>query len=145
MLIEDTIHIENSKDIVWRVTVDVERWPEWTPTVSAAHRLDKGPFRLGSAVRIKQPGQPASDWIVTEYVHEERFTWESRRLGLRMAASHEVQGTPSGTSNTLRIEASGLVVAVLWPVFRLAIGRALTQENRGLKARCEAGSTSTPA
>ncbi len=144
MTIEETIHIEAPPEVVWAVTEDVERWPEWTPTVTAARRLDGGPFGLGSVARIKQPGQPESDWTVTEYVHGERFTWETRRTGLRMAASHRVRGEAAGTSNTLRIEASGIVAVVLWPVLRAAIRRALMQENRGLKARCEALSASMP-
>jgi len=142
MTIEDTIHIEAPTDVVWAVTEDIERWPEWTPTVTAARRLDDGPFGLGRVARIKQPGQPASDWTVTEYVRGERFTWETRRPGLRMAASHRVRGDASGTSNTLRVEASGVVAVLLWPVFRVAIRRALVKENRGLKARCEALSAS---
>lgn len=145
MTIEDTIHIEAPSDVVWAVTEDIERWPEWTPTVTAARRLDDGPFGLGSIARIKQPGQPASDWTVTEYVAGDRFTWETRRTGLRMAASHRVQRDGSGTSNTLRIEASGVLAVVLWPVLRAAIRRALMQENRGLKARCETVSASPPA
>lgn len=144
MTIEDTIHILAPTEVVWAVTEDIERWPEWTPTVTAARRLDEGSFGLGSVARIKQPAQPASDWTVTAYEREERFTWETRRLGLRMAASHQVHGDASGTSNTLRIEASGVVAVVLWPVLRIAIRRALKKENRGLKARCETFSASPP-
>ena len=35
MEVENTIHIEAPPAIVWAVTVDVERWPEWTPTVES--------------------------------------------------------------------------------------------------------------
>lgn len=144
MIIENTIHIEAPPDVVWAVTVDIDRWPEWTPTVTAARRLDEGPFGVGSVARIEQPGQPASDWTVTEHVREERFTWETRRRGLRMVASHQVRGEGSGTSNTLRLRASGWVAVVLWPVLRLAVRRALIQENQGLKTRCEARSAPLP-
>lgn len=141
MTIEDTIHIEAPSDVVWAMTEDIERWPEWTPTVTAARRLDEDPFGLGSVARIKQPAQPPADWTVTEYAREERFTWETQRRGLRMTASHQVRGDASeGTSNTLRVEASGAVV--LWPVLRMAIRHALRKENRSLKARCEAFSAS---
>lgn len=137
MTLEDTIHIEAPTEVVWAVTEDIERWPEWTPTVTAARRLDDGPFGIGSRVRIKQPAQPESEWTVTEYVRGERFTWQSRRRGLRMAASHRIWKDESGTFNTLRIEASGIVTALFWPVLRVAVRRALVAENRGLKARCE--------
>ena len=138
MTVTHTIHIEAPPDVVWAVTEDVERWPEWTPTVTAVRRLDDGPFGLGSVARIKQPAQPEADWTVTDYARDERFTWETRRPGLRMAASHLLQREGGGTLNTLSLEASGGWVVVLRPVLCLAVRRALRQENEGLKARCEA-------
>ena len=137
MTLDDTIRIEAPADVVWAVTEDIERWPEWTPTVTAARRLDGGTLGIGSRVLIKQPAQAKSEWTVTEYVRGERFTWESRRRGLRMAASHRIWRDESGTCNTLRIEVSGVVAVLFWPVLRIAMRRALETENRGLKARCE--------
>lgn len=142
MTLEDTIHIEAPADVVWAVTEDIERWPEWTPTVTAAHRLDDGPLGIGSRVRIKQPVQPESDWTVTEYVHGHRFAWTTRRSGLRMTASHEVCRHEPGAANVLRVDVSGVAAVALWPVLRIAIRHALAQENRSLKARCEATSVS---
>ena len=34
---------------------DVERWSEWTSTVTPAKRLDDGPLGVGSQARIEQP------------------------------------------------------------------------------------------
>jgi uncharacterized membrane protein len=144
MTIEHTIHIEVPPEVVWAVTEDVERWPEWTPTVTAARRLDKGAFGPGSVFRIKQPGQPESDWTVTEFVRGRRFTWETRRPGLRMAATHVMSADAAGTVNTLRVETSGIMAVVLWPVLWPAVRYALKQENIGLKARCEALAASRP-
>jgi len=144
MTIENTIRIEASPEVVWAVTEDIERWPEWTPTVTAVRPLSDSPFGLGTVARIKQPGQPESDWTVTEYVHQDRFTWKTQRIGLRMAASHQVQEEAAGTLNTLRLQASGVIASILWPVLRVVIRRTLRKENRGLKARCEAISASSP-
>ena len=137
MIIEDTIYIEAPPNVVWSITEDVERWPEWTPTITSVIRLDDGPFGLGSAARVKQPGQPESEWTVTEFVPGERFVWETRRPGLHMRASHEMKAERAGTANLLRVEATGVMAVLLWPVLRLAVPWALLQENRGLKARCE--------
>ena len=142
MTVEDTIHIEAPPEVVWAVTEDLERWPEWTPTVASVFRLDEGPFGLGSTVRIRQPGQPASTWTVTEFVRGARFAWETRRPGLRMKAWHDAEADGTGTVNRLRLEAKGVLVALLRPVLRRAMRRALAEENRGLKARCEARSAS---
>lgn len=138
MIVEDGVRIEAPPDVVWAVTVDVERWPAWTPTVTALARLDGGPFGLGSAARIKQPAQPEAVWTVTEYIDGARFAWETRRRGLRMTGTHEVSAEGAGTRSVLRVEAEGAVAVLLWPVLRLAMRRALLAENRGLKGRCEA-------
>jgi uncharacterized membrane protein len=137
MTVEDPIYIEAPPDVVWAVTEDVERWPEWTPTVTSVVRVDDGPFGLGSAARIKQPRQPESEWTVTEFVPGERFVWGTQRPGLRMRASHEVEADGAGTANVLRVEVTGVAAVLLWPVLRRAVGWALSEENRGLKARCE--------
>jgi uncharacterized protein YndB with AHSA1/START domain len=138
MTIKNTIQIEAPPHVVWAVTVGIEQWSKWTPTVSSAYCLDDGPFGLGSVARIKQPGQPEADWTVTEYVPQKQFTWETQRLGLRMTASHQVREEGTGTSNTLQLEASGVVAVLLWPVLCVVIHYALKKENGGLKAHCEA-------
>lgn len=137
MEIEDSIHVEAPPGVVWTVTVEIERWPEWTPTVTSVTRLDEGPFAIGSVARIKQPLQPESDWVVTELESGRRFAWKTRRLGLQMKGVHELTPEAGGTKNVLRLEAAGALAVLLWPLFRIAVRRALRDENRGLKARCE--------
>lgn len=137
MTVEDTIHIEAPPDVVWRVTEDVERWPEWTPTVRSTKRVGQDPFGHGSIARILQPGQPEAEWVVTEFEPGRRFAWTTRRRGLTMVGTHEILPEAGGTRNVLRVEASGPVAVLLWPVLRLAMRRALSAENGGLKAYCE--------
>ena len=137
MTTRDTRYIEARPEIVWAVTEDVERWPEWTPTVSSVERVDRGPFRLGSAARIKQPAQGAAEWTVVEFEHGVRFAWESRRRGLRMVGSHELTPHGTGTISVLGVEASGPVAVLMWPILWPATRLAIWRENRGLKARCE--------
>ena len=137
MRVEHTIHIEAPPERVWAVTRDVERWPEWTPTVTSVRLVGRGPFGPGSVARIRQPLQPESEWVVTEYAEGRRFAWRTRRRGLRMTGTHDVSAEGSGTRNTLGLDAEGVLAALLWPVLRLAVRRALAEENRGLKVRCE--------
>lgn len=66
MTVVHTIHIDAPSEIVWAVTADVERWPEWTPTVTSASLLDDRPLGLGSVACLKQPGWAASEWRVTD-------------------------------------------------------------------------------
>jgi hypothetical protein len=143
--IEHEIHIRASPAIVWSVTADVERWPEWTPTVTAVRRIGSGAFGTGSTVRIRQPGQPESEWVVTVFEPGVRFAWATRRSGLVMVATHEISGEGAGTRNLLRVDASGLLAVLLWPLLGLAMRRALADENRGLKRRCEEIAGRVPA
>ena len=53
-----TVEISAAPDQVWGVLTDVERWSEWTETVTRVQRLDDGPLREGSRARISQPGSP---------------------------------------------------------------------------------------
>jgi uncharacterized protein YndB with AHSA1/START domain len=56
-----TVNIDAPPEQVFAVLCDVERWPEWTPTVSAAQRLDRGPFKLGrSARKLKERSESAA-------------------------------------------------------------------------------------
>lgn len=137
MVIDHEIHIAAAPDAVWSVTTDVERWPTWTPTVTSVARIDRGPFRLGSVARIKQPAQPVAYWTVTEFVEGRRFAWETRRPGLRLKGAHELTPDKTGTTNRLRVEVKGALAFFFGPLLRLAIRNALAAENNGLKARCE--------
>jgi hypothetical protein len=137
MRVSHAIDVHAPAEVVWSATVDVERWPEWTPTVKSVRRLDSGPLKPGSIVRIRQPMQPTADWVVTRVVEGQEFSWETRRGGLRMTATHRLVGEGSMTRNVLHVDARGAVAVLLWPLLRLATGLALSQENRGLKRWCE--------
>lgn len=137
MKIDHTIHIAAPPSLVWDVTVDIDRWPEWTPTVTAVRRLDDGPFDVGTAALITQPGLPASRWTVTALDPGRSFSWEARVRGLHLIATHELTPEDGGTRCTLRIESPGLLARLIWPVFSPRGRSMLRQENEGLKARCE--------
>jgi hypothetical protein len=137
MRVTNALHIDAAPDVVWAVTRDIERWPEWTPTVTAVRLVDGGELAVGSVARIRQPMQPESDWIVTELEPGRRFAWETRRPGLRMLGRHEIEPEGAGTRNILTVEAGGALAVLLWPVLRLAMRKALADENRGLRDRCE--------
>ncbi len=137
MKIEHSIHIAAPPSLVWDVTADVDRWPEWTPTMMSVHRVDSGPFRHGSQAEIVQPGMPKTTWTVVDFVAGKRFAWAARARGMHLTGTHELTIEPGGTRNTLTVEVRGLPAMLFWPVLRVALQQALAQENAGLKARCE--------
>lgn len=57
MIIQHEIFIDASPELVWDVTEDVERWPEWTRTMTSVKSLEGTGLELGTSFRIKQPAK----------------------------------------------------------------------------------------
>lgn len=123
-----------SPEALWHAVVDVERWPEMTPSMTSVRRLDSGPLRVGSTARIKQPGQPAAKWAVTEVTAGRSFTWESRMPGLTLAAYHEVVTSAEGTELLVRLTTTGPLAGLVGALIGKRITRFLEMEANGVAA-----------
>jgi uncharacterized membrane protein len=115
--------------VVWRLTIDVEQWPSFTPTMQEVTLLEPGPLRVGSKARVKQPGQTPAVWTVTEVTPESAFVWETQRMGLRMIGGHRLVPEGDATRNTLSIEVTGLGAGVFGALFGGMIARTIQREN----------------
>ena len=123
---------------VWEVMSDVERWPEWTETVTSVTRLDADALGLGSRVRVEQPKLPPTEYVVTELDPGAGFTWVATGPGVRTTARHGISAAGSGSRVRLSVEQSGPVGAVRGRLFfKRLTDRYLATEAAGLKARCE--------
>jgi uncharacterized membrane protein len=122
---------------VWAVMCDVERWPEWTPSVTSVRRLDEGELRVGSRVRIRQPRLPTATWTVTELVAIESFTWVASGPGFMTTASHRVRPHASGSVATLAVNQEGVVGALVGRLAARLTRRYLALEATGLRTRVE--------
>ena len=56
MLNEDSVEIAAPPQLVWDVFSDVERWSEWTDSVTSLTGLDGPALAVGKRFAIKQPG-----------------------------------------------------------------------------------------
>ena len=127
---------------VWEVLVDVERWPEWTDSVSSVRLLGDGPLAVGSRVEVSQPRIPQGTYTVTALDPGRAFTWEQRQPGSTVSAHHECTPLPDGgTRVELRVVMSGALGGVVGRLYRGLTERYLAMEAAGLKARAE-GTTS---
>jgi uncharacterized protein YndB with AHSA1/START domain len=133
-----SIDVAASPDEVWTVLVDVERWPEWTDSVSRIRPLDAGPLDVGSRVEISQPRIPTATYTVTALEPGHAFSWEQQQPGSRVSAHHECTQLPDGgTRVELRVVMSGVVGGVMGLLYRRLTERYLATEAAGLKARAE--------
>ena len=131
------VEIQAPPDRVWSVMRDVERWPEWTPSISRVTRLEGGPFDVGSRMRIRQPKLLPAVWRVTDLEEGRGFTWVTRSAGVRVKARHYVEPTAQGTRATLSLDFSGPLAPLVARLTRGLTERYLALEARGLKERSE--------
>ena len=132
------IDVEAPVEQVWEVLCEVERWPEWAPTVTSVRRLDDGPLAVGSRVRVEQPRIPPTVYVVTELRPSRSFTWVATGPGVRTTARHVLEelGT-GGTRVRLTVEQVGPVGVVMGRFYRRHTDRYLTAETEGIKASSE--------
>jgi uncharacterized membrane protein len=101
---------------VYRLFIDVERWPEMTASIREVRRLDSGPIRIGSEAIVRQPHLPPARWRVTELEPGRTFTWETTAAGVTTVGGHVVEqdGERAVITITLRMHGplAWLAVAV---------------------------------
>lgn len=137
MRIENTLEIDAPVARIWELTLDVESWPDHTPTMTSIERLDDRPLAVGSAVRIKQPAQRERVWTVSELEPGSRFAWSARTMGTTMTATHALVPSASATTQTLSVEIKGRFSRVVGALIGRPIAKAIATENLGFKAAAE--------
>lgn len=126
---------------VWGVMSDIERWHEWTPSITSIRRTNAGPFRIGARARVHQPRLPAADWIVTALQDGRGFDWESRAPGVRVLGRHVIEPAGTGSRVTLSIQYSGIFGDLIGRLTGSLNRRYIALEADGLKRRAEAHTT----
>ena len=136
-----TTDVDASADLVFAVLTDIERWPEWTPTVTRVERLDGSslPLAIGSRLRIVQPKVPPAEWTVTALEAGRGFGMVSRSPGATVVANHWAEPLGDGRRSrvTLSVTFSGWLGRIIARMMRGLNERYLAQEAAGLKRRSE--------
>jgi carbon monoxide dehydrogenase subunit G len=128
--------IDAPADVVWQAVRDVEKWSDWTPTVTEIHVHGGGDLRQDSVATVRQPKQPIRDWTVTELT-DNSFTWTSKGPGLRFAADHTVSESHGTTTVELTFSVEGPLAPVAGLIAGKAIRWAINTEAASLKKWCE--------
>jgi uncharacterized membrane protein len=137
MKFESAIHIDAPTARVYEVFSDVERWPEWTDSVTSVERLDPGPLQIGSKTRIRQPRLPVAVWEVTEVVEGSHFVWVAKGPGVTTVGGHYVENDGTGARAISRVDQQGPGGWLIGVLTKGLTNRYLAMESAGLKARAE--------
>jgi uncharacterized membrane protein len=138
---QTTVRIDAPPERVWSVMSDVERWPEWTASITSVRLLDAVALSPGVRVRVRQPRLPPTTWTVTELEEGRSFSWAAAAPGMRTLARHRVDPAgPAGTGSiaTLGVDQEGPLGRLLGRVMARLTHRYLATEAAGLRARAEA-------
>jgi uncharacterized membrane protein len=122
---------------VFAVLCDVERWPEWTSSMSSVRRLDRGAFGIGAKAHVVQPKLRPATWQVTELRENRSFTWVAHAPGVTMKAVHFVEAAGAGSRGSLSLDFAGFLGPIMALLYRRLIERYLNIEAQGLKRRSE--------
>ena len=140
MEFEVTVVIDAPPERVWAVMSDVERWHEWTASITSVELVDAEALAVGVRARVKQPRLPQAVWQVTSFDPGHSFEWETRNPGMRMVGIHRVDPLAGGGSRaTLAVHSSGPIAALLTPFMAGTGKRYVRMEAAGLKQRSEEG------
>ncbi len=131
-----SIDIDAPPDRVAAVMIDIERWHEWTASITKIERLDDGPLRAGSRARVWQPKFPPALWTVTS-VDRDGFTWVSTGPALRVTGRHRVEPRGPASRATLSLTYEGVLGRLIGRLTAGITRRYVTLEANGLKARSE--------
>ncbi len=143
MITDCAIDIDAPATLVWDVFSDVERWPEWTASVTSLEALDGPGLAIGKRFEIKQPRLPRLVWEVTALDEGRSWTWEQRSPGGRTVAVHEVHAVGDRAQVKQRLDQQGPIGSLIGRMMRGTTRRYLDLEARGLKARSEQRSGKT--
>jgi len=132
-----TIDIVAPPSRVWAVLSDIERWHEWTESVTSAKRLDTGPLAVGSKLILCQPKLPPAEYTVTALDEGKGFALETRSPGAVVVGNQWVEPVDGGSRVTLSLQFSGLIGPTTAFIMRGMINRYLEMDAAGLKTRCE--------
>ena len=139
MILDSSIEIDATPAEVWSVFTDVERWSEWTASVTSLRGLDGSELAVGRRFAIKQPRMPKLIWEVTSIDPGRSWTWRQHSPGATTLATHDVVAIAGGrTLVRQRLDQRGVLGALVGRLMRRTSDRYLELEAQGLKARSEA-------
>ena len=135
---EASIEVNAPAALIWSVMSDIERWPEWTASITSIERTETGPLGVGSKARVKQPKLAAANFVVTTWQPERGFDWVTSNAAVTAVGRHWIAPAATGARVTLAVEFSGPLSGVIAWLYGGLTTRYVRMEAEGLKQRSEA-------
>lgn len=132
------VRIDARPEVVWGVLADVEKWPEWTPTILSVVRQGEGAFGMGSTAKVHARGFAEDVLTVTEFTPGRSFTWTGRGgPGMTVELAHVIEADGTGSRVTLSVVPAGPAAVLLgWLAVRMSRKNVETEAEM-LKKRVE--------
>ena len=132
-----TVDIAAPAERVWAIISDVERWHEWTASVTSIELLDPGALAPGHRARVRQPKLLPAIWTITSLDRGRSFTWRSGAPGIWVFGRHSVEPAGTGSRATLALKFEGMFSGIVAWILSGLNNRYLNLEAAGLKRRSE--------
>jgi uncharacterized membrane protein len=132
-----SIDIQAPPEIVWAIWSDIERWSEWTASITKIQKLAPGALAVGLRAYVRQPKLPVAIWRVTELEENRGFTWVSTSVGAHVTGIHALEPRADGTRATMTLTFAGPIALLFGWLSRSLTRRYLQLEANGLKACSE--------
>jgi len=133
----DSIDIDAPVAVVWSVYSDVERWPEWTASVTSVELSPNGPLAVGSRARIKQPRLPKVEWTVTALDAGREWVWANESPGASTVAAHSLRALDDGRTHVELWIARAISLGKFAPGARLVTSLKTASEPNRSASRSE--------
>jgi hypothetical protein len=119
----------------WALIRDVERWPEWCPTMRVVS-VRAPEMAVGVSVYIEQPWLRPAVWRVCEWKPPVSFAWETTQAGLRILGRHRVAPAPTGCEVESTLQFTGLLPVLSGPLLGALARHFLRREASAFRAEC---------
>lgn len=131
------VRIDAKPARVFEALIDLEDWPNCTPSITSITRIDPGELVVGSRAVVRQPKLPKVEWKIIDIDPNRGFVWESTAPGVRTVGEHLITPDGDGTRLDLRVIQHGPLGVVIGTLYRGLTNRYIKLEGDGFKRCCE--------
>jgi hypothetical protein len=136
-LVEKKSVINARPQDIFNVLMNVERWNQWTKSITKISILDSRQLAPGVKIKVLQPKLPPTIWTIKEIIMDKLLTWEKRYFGFSMLSEHLIMDQNNEISVTIRVTYNGPLAGLFYKLTHTLTDNYMTLEINGLKRECE--------